>query len=84
MSINGSFDQISEVDLLSLIDTGFPEGIAIDYKRAPYGRGDSDVKEFLKDTSSFANTIAGHLIIGVDESEAVPTRIIPITDLDPG
>ena len=83
MSISRNFDELSEADLQSLIDTGVPEGMAIDYKRAPYGRGDADVKEFLKDISSFANTILGHLIMGVDKSNGVPTTIMPITHLDP-
>jgi predicted HTH transcriptional regulator len=31
-------------------------------------RADADVREFLKDVSSFANTAGGHLIIGMDEA----------------
>jgi hypothetical protein len=36
------------------------------------------VKEFLKDVSSFANTSGGHLIIGIDEKDGVPTQIVPV------
>lgn len=83
MSISGvNFDQISESDLEGLRDTGVPEGILIDYKLGPYGRADADVKEFLKDASSFANTSGGHLIIGMDEVEGLPTRIVPLVGLD--
>jgi hypothetical protein len=40
--------------LNGLIDAGVPEGALIDYKRALYGRSDAEVKEYLKDISSFA------------------------------
>jgi Schlafen, AlbA_2 len=70
-----SFEDISERDLLDQIQTGVPEGVLLDYKRETYGGGDADVKEFLKDVSSFANTAGGHLIIGIDETGGVPTAI---------
>jgi predicted HTH transcriptional regulator len=62
-------DQISETDLRSLTETGVPEGIAMDYKRASYGNSDADTREFLKDVSSFANTAGGHLILGIEEAD---------------
>jgi predicted HTH transcriptional regulator len=40
------------------------------------------VNEFLKDTSFFANTISGHLIIGMEETDGVPTKITPISGLE--
>jgi hypothetical protein len=76
------FASIAEADLQALIDTGVPEGILVDYKVAPYGRADADVKEFLKDTSSFANTSGGHLIIGIAEQQGVPTALTPVTGID--
>ena len=41
------FEQITEADLQSLIDTGVPEGIAIDYKADRYPGNDDGVREFL-------------------------------------
>jgi hypothetical protein len=78
-----NFDQIAAPDLQSLIDTGVPEGLAIEYKAGLYGRNDAGVKEFLKDVSSFANTAGGHLIIGMDESDGFAVRIVPLTELNP-
>jgi Putative DNA-binding domain len=72
---NVSFENISERNLLEQINAGVPEGVLVDYKRDTYGRGDADVKEFLKDVTSFANTAGGYLIIGVDETAGVPTGI---------
>jgi hypothetical protein len=83
--------QIGLSDLKELILDEVKEGTTIDYKRDmycfdrinPQGR-DKDIEEFLKDITSFANTIGGHLIIGIDEADLAPTDIlgIPIDDLD--
>jgi hypothetical protein len=66
-----SFDSIAESNLAGQIATGVPEGVFVDYKKDMYGRSDADVKEFLKDVSSFANTSGGHLIIGIDETGGI-------------
>ena len=78
-----NFDEISEADLQALIDTGTPEGIAIEYKRDSYGGSDADKKELLKDMSSFANTSGGHIIIGMDAEDGVPVEIAAIMDRSP-
>lgn len=80
---NISFDELSERDLLDQVHAGVPEGVLVDYKRDLYGRTDSEVREFLKDVSSFANTAGGHLIIGMDESSGTPTALAPLTGFDP-
>lgn len=76
---NISFDDLSERDLVDQISAGVAEGVLVDYKRELYGRGDADVREFLKDISSFANTAGGHLIIGMDENAGIPTAFAPLT-----
>ncbi|WP_298261385.1 ATP-binding protein [Bradyrhizobium sp.] len=70
-----SFDNISEAHLSEQVSAGVPEGVLVDYKRDMYGRADADVKEFLKDVSSFANSSGGHLAIGIDEVGGVPSAI---------
>ena len=54
---NLAFDDIDVQSLEALIETGVAEGILLDYKAGSYGRTDADIKEFLKDVSSFANTV---------------------------
>jgi predicted HTH transcriptional regulator len=77
------WDKITEEDLNGLISTGVPESPSIDYKRDSYGRTDADRREFLADISSFANTVGGDIVIGIDESNGLPTAITPITtDID--
>jgi hypothetical protein len=77
------FDSISEQDLLELINTGVPEGLKFDYKRTLYGNSDQDVKEALKDISSFANSSGGYLILGIDENNGIPNTLVGISGVDP-
>jgi hypothetical protein len=43
-----------------------------DYKRDIYGNSENDKREFLADVSSFANTIGGDIVIGIDEASGLP------------
>jgi hypothetical protein len=81
--------QIGLADLRELITDKVREGKTIDYKQAMYLLDDVQVRdkqreELLKDVSSFANTVGGHLIIGMAEVDQIPTAIlgVPIIDLD--
>lgn len=74
------FETLSETNLRDLVVAGTPEGRTIEFKRDNYGRSDADVREFLKDVSSFANTEGGHLIIGLNESNGCAHEICAITD----
>lgn len=77
------FDKITEADLNNLISTGVPESPSIDYKRDTYGNSGDDKREFLADVSSFANTIGGDIVIGIDEASGLPTAVKPLTgDID--
>jgi hypothetical protein len=77
-----NFDDISEADLTGLIETGVAEGPTLEYKGAPYGRSDADVKECLKDVSALANANGGHLVIGLEEKDGVAANLSPITTVD--
>lgn len=79
-----NFDDIDEGALESLVDNGVPEGLTIEYKRDPYGNSDADKKEALKDVTSFANSSGGHLVVGVDEVDSIPTGISGLSGVDPG
>jgi hypothetical protein len=77
-------NDIAEADLIALISNGVAEGRTIDYKRTLPGGTDGDKKEFLADTSSFANTGGGDLVYGMDESGGLPTQLVGLqaADLD--
>jgi Putative DNA-binding domain len=77
-------DQIDESRLEALITAGAAESRTIDYKRTIYGNTHADYSEFLADTSSFANTSGGDLVLGMDATNGIPTAIRPLTiPMDP-
>jgi hypothetical protein len=71
--------QIDEARLEALITAGAAESRTIDYKRTSYGSANADYSEFLADTSSFANTSGGDLVLGMDATKGIPTAIAPLT-----
>jgi predicted HTH transcriptional regulator len=73
-------DQIDEARLQALIDAGAAESRIIDYKRMTYGNAHSDYPELLADTSSFANTAGGDLILGMEAVNGIPTAFTPFVD----
>ncbi len=75
------FDALSE-DLIGLVQGSVPEGLSIDYKRDAYGNDDKAKREFLKDVSSFSNTVGGHILIGVAETAGLATAIPGLPGLD--
>ena len=79
---NLNFDDITEKDLIGLIEAEVPEGLNIEYKKDVYGGSDSDKKEFLKDISSFANSYGGHLIIGMEEQKGIPQKILGLKNIN--
>lgn len=82
--IDMPLDKITFADIDRFVQEKRPEGKAVDYKRDIYGGRDDDKKELLKDVSSFANTLGGDIIIGVDEDKGVPTGIpgVAVPDAD--
>jgi hypothetical protein len=47
----------------------------IDYKRDLFESADGDKKEFLKDVTSFANPVSGHILVGMAATAGVPTDL---------
>jgi len=63
--IERPLDQITEDDLAALIGGRRAEGRRLDFKAAFPGAGETAVKEWLADVSSFAKTDGGDIVIGV-------------------
>jgi hypothetical protein len=78
-----SLAQLAESDLLALITDKESEGRMLDYKRELAGQSDGDRKEFLYDTSSFANTLGGDLVFGMEEQNGLPTNLVGLADVNP-
>ena len=67
------FDKIDAQVLERLKENGVPESRTVDYKRDDPTRGNQD--SFLSNVTSFANTIGGYLLYGVeaDKDTSAPT-----------
>lgn len=73
------FAGISEQDLQLLVSNGVAEGRDLEFKAVPYGNADGDRREFLKDATAMANTVGGHIVIGIAEANGVASALQPIT-----
>ena len=71
----------TEGELLGLITSGQEENIQLDFKRT-IDTTDKAKTELSKDVSAFANTIGGHIIIGMDEDGKATHKAAAITPLD--
>jgi hypothetical protein len=76
------FDDLDESHLARLVADRESESKTIDFKRDLVGHSDGDKKEFLYDVSSFANTIGGDLVFGMDESRGVAAELTGIEGLN--
>ena len=70
------FEVIDEAGLRQMIEDSEPESRTLDYKRDTYGTDERSKKEFVKDVASFANTLGGHLVIGMDEERGIASDLI--------
>ncbi len=84
MLLGKNFDDIDDNTIRSLIESGATESVHLEFKRETYGRADNDKKELLKDISSFANCLGGHLVIGVDEEGGTAKKVsaLKVPDFD--
>jgi hypothetical protein len=80
--LGNDLEAITLADLQALVTHAVPEGKSIEYKRDFYNldvpNQQQKVKqheEMLKDISSFANTVGGDLIIGIDENKGIPKSV---------
>jgi len=82
MLLDKNFDDIDGTTCQTLIDAGASESVHLEFKRESYGNADVDKKELLKDVTAFANTLGGHLIIGIDEKDGSASSLVPMNGID--
>ncbi len=72
-------EEVVYSDIEDIIGSELREGKTVDYKRDLPGNSENEKKEFLYDASSFANTVGGDLIIGLEEENGVPTKVTAVS-----
>jgi hypothetical protein len=82
MLLGKNFDEIDQATIDGLVGAGATESVHLDFKRDMYGRTDDDKKEFLKDVSAFANSLGGHLLIGMAEEEGAASQVMPLAGIN--
>lgn len=86
MAIDGlPIQAIRAEHLIALRDNMVRESRTLEYKRDPYGNADLEKAEFLADITALANTMGGHVVIGMDEEKGVATNLCGVPaelDLD--
>ena len=77
-------ENIDENVLIQLIENKASESRYMEFKRDLPGSQDKDIKEFLNDISSFANTSGGDIVYGIDEVDGAAGELTGVTvgDLD--
>jgi len=76
-------NELSEVDLLALVEGRVSESRYIDYKSALPGPQERERLDFLRDVSSFANTLGGYLIYGMTEEGGTATGLSGLGTINP-
>lgn len=75
---------LKETDLQTLVDDRVLERRTLEFKRDLPTTQRRDKLEFLKDTSSLANTSGGYLIYGIEESSGIATQLVGVDPADAG
>jgi predicted HTH transcriptional regulator len=85
-----TLNNVDEKDVARLEAEKVPESKRLEYKEALPGSSDEQRKDFLADVSSFANTMGGVIVFGVEEDRDVdgkklgyPKSIKGLTDIAP-
>lgn len=76
--IERTIETISSEDIFGLIERRVGESRSLEFKRELPGGKDDDIKEFLADATSLANSGGGDLIFGIEESGGAAGTLAPI------
>lgn len=75
-------ESVTLEDLEALVTNNVSESRYIEFKRDLPGQDGEQIREFLADVTSFANSSGGDLIFGIEEQDGVASTIIGVTIAD--
>ena len=62
---------------------GRVESQELEFKRDPYGRGEEDIREMLRDITAIANAAGGYIIIGIEaDGEGGADRFVTVPNAE--
>ena len=84
MSLEKTLENIEEEDLKKLIENQVLEKKTLDYKLILPNNSEGEVKEFLADVCSFANSSGGDIVFGIaqDNKTGLPKEIVGIDSIN--
>lgn len=71
--------EITEEQLLALVNNQVSESRSLEYKLALPGNSDEERREFLADISSFANTVGGDVLYGIRSENGIAAEIVGVS-----
>lgn len=75
MVVGVALDDLDEPALLALVGSDVREGRRLEFKSELPGGSDRERRESVADVTSFANTVGGDLLWGVEETDGVVTGV---------
>jgi Putative DNA-binding domain len=74
--------EVTEEHLRTLVDNGVREDADLDFKETPYGKSDSERREFAGDIAAMANDRGGLIVIGIRDEDDVAAELTAVELVD--
>lgn len=71
-------DDLTEVDLRTLVAGAVREDADLDFKSTLYGATDGAKRDLASDVAAMANTVGGAIVLGVQEDDATAVDLTPL------
>ncbi len=80
--LNKPLDKITEQDLEEWVKVRPPESRSLEFKSEFYKQDEKGKHELCKDITALANTIGGHLVIGIETSKKNEDRAVRLVGIE--
>jgi Putative DNA-binding domain len=74
--------EVTEEHLRTMVDNAVREDADLEFKEAPYGKSDSERREFAGDIAAMANDRGGLIVIGMRDQDDAAAELTPVELVD--